>query len=263
MKKKVKAKNKNIIKNTNNLQKNKNRSNNNKNINKTNNKQKKEKVIKKETIIKEEPIKKENDIKKDDIIKDNKKSKKTKSINKKIKLKLMVIVITSVLLICGIGITYSLFTSKGNLHVDQKIAKFVFEAKKTDTIQLPITDLNPGDKTSYQFQVTNNSKDKKSEVTINYQMIIKTFHFMPLDINLYKINGDKEEFIIKCDETFSHNQENQRVCNTEISELSHKNELTEEYKLEVSFPKEYKSQEYSELVDQIEIQIKSWQKMWE
>ena len=196
-----------------------------------------------------------------------KKKKRVKKIKEKskVKIKLAIILVTSVLLVCGVGITYSLFTSKGNLHVDQKIAKFVFNAKKTDTIQLPITDLNPGDEASYNFQVTNNLNNKKSEVTVNYEIILKTYNFMPLDINLYKVDGDSDELIVNCNEyKFSRDQTTKQVvCNAEVAELSHNNELSDDYRLDVSFPKQYNSSEYSELVDHIEIQIKSWQKMRE
>lgn len=199
-------------------------------------------------------------------MKKNNKAKKRnrfKKFKNKIKLKLIIILVVSVLLICGIGITYSLFTSKGNLHADQKVAKFVFNAKKTDTIQLPITDLNPGDEASYNFQVTNNLNNKKSEVTVNYEIILKTYSFMPLDINLYKIDGDKEELLVNCNENkVSRDQTtNQVICNTKIGELSHSSESFDDYRLDVSFPEQYNSLEYSELVDYIEIQIKSWQKM--
>ena len=254
--------------NKNNKTKKKNRIKNNKKIKVNNIKEKPEK-LKKDNVLKEKKTTKKDTIttkikkiKKTNLPPENPTKTETKKISNSIKLKLVIILITSVLLICGIGITYSLFTSKGNLHADQKIAKFVFEAKKTDTIQLPITNLNPGDKTSYNFQVTNNSNDKKSEVTINYELILKTYHFMPLEINLYKIVDDKEELVVKCDETISRDQQtNQIICNTKTSELSHNNELSENYRLDVSFPKQYNSLEYAELVDHIEIQIKSWQKM--
>ena len=51
-----------------------------------------------------------------------------------------------------------------------------------DSIELPINDMMPGDSIGYQFQVANNLDSETSEVTINYQIIIKTYHFMPLKI---------------------------------------------------------------------------------
>ena len=118
-------------------------------------------------------------------------------LNKKTRLKIIVMLVSSIVLICGSGITYSLFTSSSRLVANQKIAQFVFNATKTDVIELPITNLNPGAKSEYKFQVTNNIDNKRSDVTIKYQMTIKTFHFMPLEINLYKEN--EEPPLLTCD----------------------------------------------------------------
>ena len=176
-----------------------------------------------------------------------------------IKKKLMIIVICSFILICGTGITYSLFTSNSNLIANQKIAQFIFEATKTDSIELPITDLNPGDEpVKYTFQVANNLEQKKSDVTINYQVIVKTYLFMPLDIKLYK-EGIEEPILI-CDDAFSRNEEtNQLVCNSDIQKMAHNDKVTDKYTLELTFPEKYKSEVYSNLVDYIDIDINSWQ----
>ena len=175
------------------------------------------------------------------------------------KTRLIVLLITTIILICGTGITYSLFTSSATLVTNQKIATFVFNTQKTDVIELPITNLNPGDKTNYTFKVTNTLDNKKSEVTINYSMTIKTYHFMPLEIVMYKIENEQDKMIIKCDETYSRNKENQLLCNTPVQIMKHSQSVQDNYKLEIIFPEEYNSEVYSELVDYIDIEINSWQ----
>jgi hypothetical protein len=164
--------------------------------------------------------------------------------------------VSSIVLICGSGITYSLFTSSSRLVANQKIAQFVFNATKTDVIELPITNLNPGAKSEYKFQVTNNIDNKRSDVTIKYQMTIKTFHFMPLEINLYKEN--EETPLLTCEES-SRNTDNEVVCNTEVQTMDYKLNATDNYKLVIEFPEEYNDDSYTDLVDYIDIEIKSWQ----
>ena len=176
--------------------------------------------------------------------------------NKKIKLKIIVMLISSIVLICGSGITYSLFTSSTKVVANQKIAKFVFNAAKTDVIELPISNLNPGEKAEYTFQVTNNIDNKRSDVTIKYQMTIKTFHFMPLEINLYKENEGTP--LLTCEES-SRNADNEVVCNTEVQTMDYKLNATDNYKLVIEFPEEYNDDSYTDLVDYIDIEIKSWQ----
>lgn len=176
-----------------------------------------------------------------------------------IKKKIMIIVICSFILVAGTGITYSLFTSNSNLIANQKIAQFIFEATKTDSIELPITDLNPGDEpVKYTFQVANNLEQKKSDVTINYQVIVKTYYFMPLDIKLYK--EGVEEPVLICDDGFSRDEAtNQLLCNSGIQKMVHNDKVTDKYTLELTFPAKYNSEVYANLVDYIDIDINSWQ----
>ena len=177
-------------------------------------------------------------------------------VSKKTRLKIIVMLVSSIVLICGSGITYSLFTSSSRLVANQKIAQFVFNATKTDVIELPITNLNPGAKSEYKFQVTNNIDNKRSDVTIKYQMTIKTFHFMPLEINLYKEN--EETPLLTCEES-SRNTDNEVVCNIEVQTMDYKLNATDNYKLVIEFPEEFNDDSYTDLVDYIDIEIKSWQ----
>ena len=175
------------------------------------------------------------------------------------KRKIILILIFLVVLIGSTGITYSLFTSESTLVLNQKIATFIFETEKMDSIELPINDMMPGDSIGYQFQVANNLDSETSEVTINYQIIIKTYHFMPLKIELYKDVSGKEELILECTESYSRNSDNLLICNSEVQKMVHSEEVYDEYKLNVSFPSTYNDEKYSDLVDFIDIEIKSWQ----
>lgn len=174
------------------------------------------------------------------------------------KRRITLIVMFGFLNILLIGVTYSFFKSDSNLFANQDIAKFVFEAEETSTISVPITDLNPGDRTSYTFEVTNNVDEVVSQVTINYQCIIKTYHLMPLEIKLFK-TGAVEELILTCDETFGRNSDNQVVCNSLIQEMAYDDRVSDSYRLDITFPEKYNDEEYSDLVDYIDIDIRSWQ----
>ena len=168
------------------------------------------------------------------------------------------IIIVSILFISGIA--YSKFTSNASLAVsNQFLAKFIFEAEETDNISLPLTSLNPGDEVTYNFSVTNNKENKRSNVNIDYEITIETFHFMPLDIKLYKV-GESDELVLNCDETYSRNDENKLICNTMPITLSYEEDRTDNYKLVVSFNEEYNSLEYTNLVDYIDININNYQK---
>ena len=159
-----------------------------------------------------------------------------------------------------IGVTYSFFVSDANFFANQDIAKFIFNAEETSTISVPITNLNPGDSTSYTFEVTNNVDDIVSQVSISYQCIIKTYHLMPLEIKLFK-TGSVDELILSCDESFSRDEDNQLVCNSLIQKMPYDNKVSDEYRLDIVFPEKFNDEDYSDLVDYIDIDIRSWQEL--
>lgn len=174
------------------------------------------------------------------------------------KRRILLIIMFGFLNILLVGVTYSFFKSDSGLFANQDIAKFVFEAEETSTISVPLTDLSPGDAVSYTFDVTNNVDDAVSQVTINYQCVIRTYHLMPLEIKLYK-TGSVEELILTCDETFGRDNDNQLICNSLIQEMPYDNKVSDSYRLDIVFPEEYNNSDYSDLVDYIDIDIRSWQ----
>ncbi|MDD2238396.1 MAG: hypothetical protein PHH51_00725 [Bacilli bacterium] len=164
--------------------------------------------------------------------------------------------IVIVMVIFSLGITYSVFQSSAILNIeDQNIAKFIFNTKQLDEINIPLLDIKPGENKKYLFSVANNENGNKSDVDFEYQIIIKTYHFVPLEINLYK----EETIVGVCDETYSRNQNNELVCNMPVSSIDYITEKTDNYKLVINFPEEYDDSIYSGLVDYINLEIKSWQ----
>ena len=177
--------------------------------------------------------------------------------------KVILIIILGVLVTFLSGITYSLFTSKATMiSTNQGIASFIFEANNLDHIDLDLNGLVPGDNKEYLFSVTNtNEKKKTSEVTIEYKLIIKTYHFMPLTINLYQVGEEEDALVGKCDESAARNANKELVCAMPLETLQNAIEEKDDYKLVISFPSEYNDVLYSNLVDYMSIEIESWQKI--
>ena len=172
--------------------------------------------------------------------------------------RIIIIVILFCLIISFSGITYSLFTSGTSVSFgNMEIAEFIFETKRMNHIELDFMDLKPGDANEYFFEVTNTKDNVITNVTTEYRITIKTFHFMPLLIELYKDN----ESVMICNEDYSRNEDNALVCNSDIWEMSHDSTTTEKFMLKVTFPSAYNSYDYTELVDYIDIDISSWQKI--
>jgi len=180
------------------------------------------------------------------------------------KYKLIIGIFAMIILILGFGITFSLFHSENNLNsTDQNIAKFIFNTESLDQLELSIIDLTPGNTKEFSFSVSNNTSGIISNVSVEYQMILKTYHIAPLTINLYKLNGEVEDLILTCDESFTRNSNNELICNTELQDMGHDAEALDNYVLKIGFPIEYNTEEYSDLIDYIDIELQSWQKISE
>lgn len=174
------------------------------------------------------------------------------------KYKILISMFVVMFFIFGIGIAYSSFTSSSELStVDQKIAKFVFDTETLDRLELPLVGMAPGQSEEYNFSISNSSDNISSDVTISYQLTILTPHFTPLVIELYK----EEELVMTCDESYSRNENNELVCNSSIQELSHEDESIDNYTLKITFDGLYNDESYSNLIDYINIEIKSYQKV--
>ena len=88
-------------------------------------------------------------------------------------------------------------------------------------------------------------------------MTVLTPHFTPVDIELYRGN----EKVMTCDETYSRNNSNELVCNTEVFELSHEDEATDNFRIKISFDAKYNDLIYSNLIDYLNVEIRSYQKV--
>lgn len=179
------------------------------------------------------------------------------------KYRILVITFISLIILFGVGMTYSIFASETNSNTsDQAVAKFIFNSETTDEINLSLIGINPGDTKEYPFYVTNKMGDNSSDVTVEYQITLKTYHFMPLKIELYSVT-DTEELILNCDESYSRNSNNELVCNSSTLELKYDSTGIDSYNLKIEFPDSYSEDEYSNLVDYVNIEINSWQKLYE
>lgn len=180
----------------------------------------------------------------------------------KMKYRILVILTVLIMFTTYYGLAYSFFNSDSTLNQsDKNIAKFIFNSESLDQFQSSLVDLYPGDNKEYAFSVSNSNSESRSDVTVEYQMTFKTYHFIPLIMELYKLNGVTEELILTCDETFSRNDQNELVCDAPIQELGYSSEGLDNYKLKVKFPNEYNDAIYSDLADYLNIELKSWQKI--
>jgi len=178
------------------------------------------------------------------------------------KKRIVVVLFVLSFLMLGYGVAYSFFSSNATLSSNETgIASFIFNAESLDEFQLSLNGLKPGDDIQYPFSVSNNYMGKVSNISVNYRITLKTYHLLPLIIELYKIDGETEELIMACDETYERDSKNELVCETPVQELGHVSGKLDDYKLKVGFLEGYDDSMYADLVDYLDIKITSWQKI--
>ena len=172
------------------------------------------------------------------------------------KKKILILILLGVA-VMGVGITYSMYRGLVTTTIDVYVANFIVDAKMKNHIDLDLSSLKPGDTIDYDFSVSNGSSEESSDVTINYNIIIRTMHFMPLNITLYDSENNE---VMVCDETFSRDDNNELVCESETMEMPYQENVQDDYSLKIDFPIEYNSYEYSSLIDYLNIEVVSSQK---
>ena len=176
------------------------------------------------------------------------------------KSKIVIILVVLSITVLGAGVTYSYFVANKNGSTGTNdIAKFIFNNTVSDSLNIPLLDFKPGDIKTYDFKISNSDEelDKTSDVTIDYELTILTPHYIPLIIELYK----EDTLLMTCDESKTRNANNELVCKTPIQELIYEEESEDNYQLKVTFDSNYNTEEYANLIDYINIEIKSYQKV--
>ena len=151
-----------------------------------------------------------------------------------------------------------MYTSSASANTDISLAAFVVNAEKKEQINIPLSNMKPGDNLEYEFGISNNSNSKRSDVNIDYNIVIKTMHFMPLDIELY---DEDDNLILTCDEETERNEENELECVSDTITMPYEENTEDSYIIKITFPVEYNTIEYSSLVDYINLEINSSQKI--
>ncbi len=117
---------------------------------------------------------------------------------------------------------------------------------------------------TYTITVSNNDGVKRTDVTLEYDLIIKTTTNLPLEYSVY-LNENYDDTdatnIIKTsvDEADSDGTYFKTIT-LPTKELSYKKDETDTYQLAIVFPARYNSSEYQNILEYIEVSINARQK---
>ncbi len=169
--------------------------------------------------------------------------------------KRILIIIVMFMLISITGITYSLYTNMIKKEIPISLASFSVGVERKDTLDIDLSDLEPGSVNRYDFSVLNNINENMSDVSISYNIVLKTGNYMPLEIKLY----DSSNNILFDSNDGIRTEDNELLLKTEDVIMPYSKSVKNDYSLEVVFPENYSGEEYSGLVDYINLTIEATQ----
>ena len=169
--------------------------------------------------------------------------------------KKILIIIIMFMLISVTGITYSLYTNMVKKEVPISLASFSVGVDRKESIDIDLSDLEPGSTKSYNFSVLNNIDESMSDVSISYNIIVKTGNYIPLDIKLYDSNNN----LVIDSLNGSRTEDNELLFKSKDIIMPYSEQVKNDYRLEVVFPEEYNGEEFSGLVDYINLTIEASQ----
>ncbi len=170
--------------------------------------------------------------------------------------KKVLIIAIMFMLISVTGITYSLYTNIMKKSVPISLASFSVGVEKTPTLDINLSDLEPGSVNRYNFSVLNNIDESMSDVAITYNIVLKTGNYIPLDIKLYDSSNN-----LLFDSTSGVRTNDELLLKTNDITMPYSKNVKNDYSLVVEFPEEYDGEEYSGLVDYINLTIEASQKI--
>lgn len=172
--------------------------------------------------------------------------------------KVTLLVILVVLLVFLIPITYSRFENKLNTNAKIDAAFYVVDTK-SEVKDIKLGDIVPSDNAyEYNFTVSNFNDKGRSEVNLEYTLIIKTTTNLPLSYELY-MNSDENNILISEEIVKDEYGTYFNVMKTNKEIFNYKDNKTNSYKLKVKFPKVYDSFDYQDIVEAIFLEVDSKQ----
>lgn len=185
---------------------------------------------------------------------------------RKIRMKRMKIYIKLVILFSCLLITLRIFTLT--------LSKFESEAKSTtdidiafyllkedyQTMELSLENLYPSEKPYvYTFSISNADGEKRAEVDLTYDLVIKTTTNLPLTYELYmnELYDDENSNIALTRNEVDTDEDGTyfRYLETANETFEYVNIEKNVYQLVVYFPQEYNTENYQDIIESIEINI--------
>ena len=179
--------------------------------------------------------------------------------SKSFRIKLLILLFLLVSLIILVPYTLSRFKTEARTEVPMDIAFFIVNDTYTRE-EITLLDMEPGDTNSYTFSVANTDGSERTEVNMTYEVEVLATTNLPLEYSLFIINSGIDQNIVNSSSIISDDDGTYfKLLTTSTRTFTFSANATDNYKLTVNFPSEFKNFKYQGVAENIEIRVKARQ----
>lgn len=185
---------------------------------------------------------------------------KHKSKSKVLYVKAVILLVCFILVIRIFTLALSKYESQVEANANVDIAFYLLkEDYQTMTLNLDSV-LPQENKYVYYFSIGNQDGEKRAQIDLEYNLKIRTTTNLPITYNLYE-NASEGKINVITSNTVDKDEYGTyfRNIQTAAVTLRYKTPETRYYQLEVSFPQNYNTTNYQDIIELIEITVSSHQ----
>ena len=181
--------------------------------------------------------------------------------NNRLKLEIIILLILLVMLCLLIPFTLSRFKTEARGDAPIDIAFYLLNDTYTHE-NITLDEMKPGDEKSYTFSVSNTDGTNRSEVTLEYEVVVRTTTNLQLEYELEEItSGEDVDVVLSSNVVADEDGTYFKEIKTSSETFEYSNDRTKLYKLTIKYPETLKSHKNQGLCENIEIKILSKQKI--
>ena len=181
--------------------------------------------------------------------------------NNRLKLEIAIFFILLVTLCFLIPFTLARFRTEARGDAPVDIAFYLLNDTYTHQ-NITLSEMKPGDESSYTFSVSNTDGTNRSEVTLDYEIVIRTTTNLQLEYELEEIVSGVENDVILTSSNISDEYGTYfKEIKTSSVTFEYDDDETKLYKLTIKYPSSLKNHKNQGICESIEIKILSKQKI--
>ena len=180
--------------------------------------------------------------------------------NNRLKIEIIIFFILLVALCFLIPFTFSRFKTEARGDAGIDVAFYLLNDTYTHQ-NITLEEMKPGDEKSYTFSVSNTDGTNRSEVTLEYEVVVQATTNLQLEYELYEVESGVDTNVIASSSIITDDDGTYfKEIKTSSETFEYTSDNTKVYKLTIKYPGTSKSHKLQGICESIEIKILSKQK---